>query len=196
MSGTYRPVRGSVGQSGLPIRKLWLWTSQAEIDEMSPIKVMKTGMKGHNGWLLTWFPCVPLLCHVLEPPHSLSRLCQRAYYMDQGLLVQAKENDFGSAPAWHLHSSVAEEAKWNDGEEHVQPEIDMEHAEQFSFTPPPESGSGNGATALLERLVKEMNERSADENRTDNANRQKNLFRKELGFAKTWKIDSSQGLEI
>ena len=112
--------------------------------------------------------------------------------MDQGLLVQAKENDFGSDPAWHLHSSVAEEVKWNDGEEHVQPEIDMEHAEQFSFTPPPESGSGNGATALLERLVKEMNERSTDKNRADSSPRQKHLFRKELGFAKTWNFEQDQ----
>lgn len=151
MSGTYRPVRGSVGQSGLPIRKLWLWTSQGEIDAMDPIK--------------------------------------RAFYMDQGLLIQTKDKDPGSAPSWHLHSSVDAEAQWNVEEEHVQPGDDMDHAEQLTFTPSPENERGNGATALLEQLVKEMNELSADKNRADNLTLQKRLFRKELGFSKTWKFN-------
>ena len=42
LSGTYQPVRRSVGQSGLPLRRLWLWTSSTEVDAMQESKVAIT----------------------------------------------------------------------------------------------------------------------------------------------------------
>ena len=38
-SGTYKPIPRSVGQSGLPLRKLWLYRTTGDVEGLDRIKV-------------------------------------------------------------------------------------------------------------------------------------------------------------
>lgn len=106
-------------------------------------------------------------------------LSQRSYLLDQGLLVP--NTNQGSAYSWFLHANGAGDEEWNNVGA-------QEEGEKFVFTPPSYSDEGHDAAALMERVMKEVNQLAVNKTEAEAEAQQRHLFRKELGFAKNWKF--------